>query len=209
MMKRALILANGDPPNKRLLQRYTRAYTFIVCADGGANIAMKLGLTPNVIIGDLDSIHPKTLRYFRNVKIKKLPNQNSTDLEKAFAYAIRNQYNDIVVLGVTGGRIDHEAGNISALAKFSRRVKIKFIDEHGELVYINRGKKFHLPLDTTISLIPLSHCAGIVTSGLKWNLKNESLRLGLRESTSNIVVDSPVSIKVRTGDLLLFIVNSH
>jgi thiamine pyrophosphokinase len=209
MMKQALILANGDPPNKRLLQRYTHEYSFIVCADGGANIAMKLGSTPNIIIGDLDSIHPKTLRYFHNVKIKKLPDQNSTDLEKAFAYAIRNRYNDIIVLGGTGGRIDHEAGNLSALAKFSRRAKIKFIDEHGELVYINREQQFHLPLNTIISLIPLSHCTGIVTSGLKWNLKNESLRLGFRDSTSNIIVASPVTIKVRTGDLLAFIVNSH
>lgn len=209
MMKRALILANGDPPNKRLLRKYMHTHEVIICADGGANTAMKFGLTPNVIIGDLDSIHPKTLRYFHNVKIKKLADQNSTDLEKAFAYVIQKRFDDIVVLGATGGRIDHEAGNLSALAKFSRRASIKFIDEHGELAYINREQKFHLPLDTTISLIPLSHCAGIVTAGLKWNLNNESLRLGLRESTSNVVVTSPVSIKVRTGDLLVFIVNSH
>jgi thiamine pyrophosphokinase len=57
---------------------------------------------------------------------------------------------------------------------------------------------------TTISLIPISRCEGIVTRGLKWELRNGFLELGVREGTSNVVQSSPVLIQVRRGTLLLY-----
>ena len=206
-MKRALILANGNPPSKRLFQKYLASADWFICADGGANTAARFGCPPNLIIGDLDSVKIETLVNFRKSEVKKLKDQNSTDLEKALTAAIRKKCTEIVVLGATGGRLDHAIGNLSALAKFSSKTTLKFIDDIGEFIPIGRKLNFTLPIGTSISLLPLSRCSAIVTTGLKWNLNNESLQLGIRESTSNIVTSSHVSIKVRSGDLIAFVMN--
>ena len=90
-MKRALILANGKPPSKRLFQKYLASADWFICADGGANTAARFGYAPDLIIGDLDSIKKETLSVFNNVNVKKLKDQNSTDLEKALTAAIRKK----------------------------------------------------------------------------------------------------------------------
>jgi thiamine pyrophosphokinase len=207
-MKRALILANGKPPSKKLFKKYLPSADVFICADGGANTAARLKSKPHLIIGDLDSVSKETLHKFRDVEVKHLKGQNSTDLEKALAAAIRKRCSDIIVLGATGGRLDHAIGNISALSKYSRQAIIKFIDDSGELIPIIHALNLDVPIGTTISLLPISRCSGIVTKGLKWNLKNNSLQLGIRESTSNIVISSQVTIKVKRGNLIAFIIHN-
>jgi len=206
-MKRALILANGKPPSKRLFHKVLSSSEYFICADGGANSAARFGSTPHLIIGDFDSVRKETLRVFSKVEQQKLKDQNSTDLEKALTAAKRKKYTEIVVLGATGGRLDHAIGNLSALVKFSRKTTIKFVDDTGEFIPVGHALEITLPVGTSISLLPLSRCTGIVTTGLKWNLNNESLQLGIRESTSNSVVSSHVNIKVRSGDLIAFVMN--
>jgi thiamine pyrophosphokinase len=207
-MKRALILANGKPPGKRLLKRFLSSADLFICADGGANTAARYSCLPHLIIGDMDSIQEETLEVFADVKVKKLNDQNSTDLEKALTAALEQKCTEIVVLGATGGRLDHAIGNLSALGKFSCKASIKFVDGSGEYFPAGRLLKLHNHAGTTISLLPLSRCSGITTTGLQWNLKNESLEFGVRESTSNCVISSPVSIKVRTGSLIVFLLRS-
>ena len=207
-MSRALILANGKPPSKRLFHKYLASADWFICADGGANTAARFGCAPDLIIGDLDSTKKKTLAIFSNVNVKKLKDQNSTDLEKALTAAVQKKCKKIVVLGATGGRFDHAIGNMSALAKFSRKAHIIFIDNMGEFVTINHSLEFACPIGTIISLLPLSRCSGIVTKGLKWNLKNEPLELGVRESTSNVIVSSPATVKVKKGTLIAFVENN-
>ncbi len=204
-IKRALILANGKPPGKRLFKQYLSQSDLFICADGGANTAVNFDVSPDLIIGDFDSVQNKTIRIFNKAKLQKLKGQNSTDLEKALTAAIRRKCNEIVVLGATGGRLDHAMGNLSALAKFSHKAAVKFVDDTGEFIYAGRKIILSAAVGTNISLLPLSRCSGIVTSGLKWDLKNEALQLGVRESTSNVAVSSQVNIKVRSGDLIIYI----
>jgi thiamine pyrophosphokinase len=204
-MKRALILANGKPPSKRLFEKIFALSDWFICADGGANTAARFDCPPDLIIGDLDSIENETLAVFSNVDIKQLKDQNSTDLEKALTAAIRKKCKEIVVVGATGERLDHAIGSLSALVKFSSKAHITFIDDMGTFIAVNHAIELNLPAGTIISILPLSRCSGIVTNGLKWNLENESLELGIRESTSNVIVSSPVHIKVKKGNLVVFI----
>jgi len=208
-MNRALILANGKSPSKRLFQKILVSADLFICADGGANTAARFGCTPDLIIGDFDSIKKKTIEHFSNVDMKRLQDQNSTDLEKALTAALQKKCKEIVVLGATGGRLDHALGNLSALIKFSGKVHIIFIDNTGKFIAVHQSIEFCFPVGTIISLLPLSRCSGIVTKGLKWNLKNELLELGVRESTSNVVVSSPVNINVRKGNLIIFVATNN
>ncbi len=204
MSTSALIFANGQPPSKNLLRRLLPDASFLVCADGGANAAAKYGVKPQAIIGDLDSITVHALKKFHNAEIHKVVDDYSTDLEKTLAWVTNKGFHTITVAGATGGRLDHFIGNLSAMVKFSGKANITFIDDTGEWIYIDRSKELHIPVGSTVSLIPLSHCDGIVTSGLRWNLNFESLELGVRDATSNIVDGSPVHISVAKGNLILF-----
>ena len=208
-MKRTLILANGKPPGKRLFRTYLSSSDIFICADGGANSALRFGATPHLIIGDLDSIQKETLRAFKNTQTIKLNSQNSTDLEKALAAAIRKHSTHITVLGATGRRIDHAIGNLSALVKFSPRAIITFVDETCELIPVGRSLNLNIPVGTTVSLLPISRCEGIFTHGLRWNLKNEPLELGIRDSTSNLVISPSITMKVRKGDLIVCVVKKE
>lgn len=204
MSSTAVILANGAPPKKTLLRKALEDAPVFVCADGGANTAAHMGFRPDLIIGDLDSIKSATVRKFRSVTTRRIADQNSTDLEKALAWVIRKGFSEITVFGATGGRVDHLAGNLSALGKYSRKARIRFVDNGGVLSAVGSELTFDAPSGTVVSLIPLSRCEGVVTKGLRWELQNAVLELGIRDSTSNVVQSGPVTVRVRRGTLLLY-----
>jgi thiamine pyrophosphokinase len=204
MNSSALILANGEPPTKKLMKRLLAGSSLFVCADGGANTAARYGLKPSAIIGDLDSTTAHALKSLRKVEIHRVVDDFSTDLEKTLSWVIDKGFQTITVAGSAGGRLDHFIGNLSALVKFSNRATITFVDDSGEWIFIDRSKNLDLSVGATVSLIPLSHCDGIVTKGLRWNLNFEALELGVRDGTSNLVVESPIHISVAKGNLILF-----
>lgn len=204
MAKRALVIANGEPPKKQSLQSLARAANLVICADGGANVALKAGIVPDAIVGDLDSIHAEALVKFHKVPTHEDRDDETTDLEKAILWAIKAKFDHITVVGATGKRMDHSVGNLGVLAKYYPDAIIRFVDDEGEISYIGRELTFDAKKGQVISLIPLSRCEGIVTRGLRYALEGEALELGVREGTSNVVENSPVSIKVKKGHLLLF-----
>jgi thiamine pyrophosphokinase len=204
MNNNAIILANGEPPTKKLMKRLLAGSSLFVCADGGANTAARYGLKPSAIVGDLDSTTAHALKSLRKAEIHKVVDDYSTDLEKTLSWVIEKGFQTITVAGATGGRLDHFLGNLSALVKFSNRAAITFIDDSGEWIFVDRSKNLGLPVGTAVSLIPATHCDGIVTKGLRWNLNFEALELGVRDGTSNLVVESPIHISVAKGNLILF-----
>ena len=203
--KKAVIICNGKVLTRASIAPLLRDKPLIVCADGGANKARRLGITPDIIIGDLDSITSSTKKYFSRVPSIQLGSQNSTDLEKALDYLLKLGIQHADVLGATGGRPDHMLSNFSILKKYRKRISLRFIDPYGTLQIIEGTSKLDLAIGSLISLIPLGRCDGITTTGLKYPLSNETLELGVREGTSNEVIAPPVSIKVKKGCLLIFI----
>lgn len=204
MTKRALIIANGEPPKKSLLQALVKEVQLVVCADGGANTALKLGVTPHAIVGDMDSIHTETFVKFHKVPGYEDSDQESTDLEKAIAWTIKQKFDHITVTGGLGKRIDHTVSNLGLIPKFFPDAVIRIVDDIGELSLVGSGVEFDAKVGTTISLIPLGRCEGITTVGLRYPLSDDYLEPGLRDGTSNVVVSSPVIIRVKKGNLLLF-----
>jgi thiamine pyrophosphokinase len=207
--RKALVICNGEVLSKKAIAPLLREMPLIVCADGGANKARKLGVRPDVIIGDLDSISPGTRKFFSNVTTIQVESQYSTDLEKALDYLVIHRYQSAVVVGAMGGRPDHSLSNLSILKKYQKRIRLLFSDSSCDLQIIDRRITFASEIGSVISLLPLGRCEGITTAGLEFPLHNESLELGVREGTSNIVVSSPVKISVKKGSLLLFVVKPN
>jgi len=200
----ALLIANGQLPPRKLVRSLARSAHLIVCADGGANHARRMNLRPDIILGDLDSLSPSTKIAFKNVPLLHIPSQESTDLEKAIRYCLKQHHKSIVVIGASGGRIDHTMGALGIFKKFRSRATITVIDRVGTLMLVRRQIRLSTSVGQHLSLIPLEKCSGITTRNLKYALKNESLELGVREGTSNEATADTVTISVRRGTLLVY-----
>ena len=203
-MKKVLILCNGKPPSEELLLKYRANAGYFIAADGGGNIARQFDVEPDVVIGDLDSFEESDNDSF---DIIFEPDQYSNDLEKALELALEEQATHVHVLGATGYRLDHTLKNLSVLKQFHNQFRdIRFADNFGEMQLLESSFTQQIEVGTTLSLFPLSGTvSGIRTEGLKYPLTNESLENGVRDGSSNEVVDNPVKITHEQGDLLLFI----
>jgi thiamine pyrophosphokinase len=205
---KALVICNGDVLSKAKIAPLLREKPFIICADGGANKARLLGIRPHAIIGDLDSISSRTRKHFSRVETIHIAVQESTDLEKALDFLLKLLIPSATVVGATGGRPDHSLANLSILKKYHKRIRLLFSDPYCDIRIIDNKIVFKAIVGSVISLMPLDRCEGIQTIGLKYSLNNESLELGEREGTSNVVTSSPVQITVKKGCLLLFVVKN-
>jgi thiamine pyrophosphokinase len=206
---KALVICNGVVLSKAKIALLLREKPFIICADGGANKARLLGIRPHAIIGDLDSISSRTRKHFSSVETIHIADQESTDLEKALDFLLKLLIPSATVVGATGGRPDHSLANLSILKKYHKRIRLLFSDPFCDIRIIDSKIVFEAIVGSLISLMPLDRCEGIQTIGLKYPLSNESLELGEREGTSNIVISSPVKITVKKGCLLLFVVKNQ
>ena len=128
-MKKCIILANGKPPAKKIISFLIgNGYSTLYCADGGANAARRMNLIPNYIIGDLDSIQTATLRFYKDqTQVIKIKRQNDTDVEKCLKNAIKKGFDEAILTGVTGDRLDHTFCNLGIVHKYFDQLKIKII----------------------------------------------------------------------------------
>lgn len=208
-MKKCLIIANGKPPAKSVVMSFIKnGYSTIICADGGANSAKKIGVTPNFIVGDLDSIFESTLKYFRGKsKTIKYKRQNDTDVEKSLKFVINKKFNEVILLGVTGDRLDHTICNLGIVLKFFDKIRISLVSEKSFLIPINRTTYFKSRVGETISLYAFDNKTKITTTGLKYKLINTALPFGVKESTSNVAIQNNIKIKVTGG--IVFVIRDY
>jgi thiamine pyrophosphokinase len=211
-----LIFANGeilDLEEDDWALPYFESATVIIAADGGARHLEAMQRTPDLVIGDLDSIDALVLGKWLNAGIRVIQykaEKDETDLELAVKYAAELYTDQIVIFGGFGGRIDQSLGNILLLthpALVGRQ--IKFADRYQEAFLIKQYADLKGAPGDIISLIPLKESVQISrTTGLKWQLDDESLELGLTRGISNVMISNEASIVIRSG-LLLCIHISH
>lgn len=205
-MKKAIILANGDAPTKGQIKYLQKVgYTKIICADGGANSAKKLNIIPDLIIGDLDSITKINKKYFSNkCEIIQVKRQNDTDVEKALKYLIKKKYDEVVLLGATGDRLDHSICNLGIVLKFFDKIKVSVLHEKSFLRAYTNKVELETRINETISLYGFDSKTKIKSKGLKYPLKNITLPFGKKESTSNVAISNTVSLKISNG--IIFVI---
>jgi thiamine pyrophosphokinase len=205
--KSILVFANGSIPGNDLLKSYLGSADMIVCADGGANKVIDLGIKPDVIVGDLDSVSKRTLESLEEVTIVRRPEQDSTDLQKTLEYIESKVAGDktIYVFGATGERVDHLLGNISLLRRFYGKLDIELVDTSCSIRYFEKDSTLSGTPGQIVSLFALHGSAGgVSTKGLKFNLEDESLEQGTR-GISNELAGPTVHITVREGGLIVII----
>src|SRR5574340_972093 len=120
------IIAGGPVGDKDFLKAQAAALAPVamICADGGARHLGALGLTPDVIIGDMDSLSPDLLRRFEeggSRGVRHPRDKRETDTQLALEYALQLKPDEIMIFGALGGRIDHTLANISLLAQAAKK----------------------------------------------------------------------------------------
>lgn len=203
---KAVIFANGTIDNS---DSAISGNDLIIAADGGTQHCLSLGITPDVVIGDLDSLTADNINELQiaNVEIIRYPaKKDQTDLELALKLAIDRGADEIVVFGAMGGRWDMSIANILLPAEQNlSNATIRIIDGRHEIMLLRAGKEmiFHGKKGDIFSLIPLGRDAlGITTIGLEYPLKDDLLRLGSSRGISNLFIENSATVSLKQGLLL-------
>jgi thiamine pyrophosphokinase len=201
----ALIIANGASCSSELLGQLLEWSPIVIVLDNAIDRVLQLDIKVDVLLGDFDTINPEIYKEKQYpLEIVHTPNQDKTDLEKAFDYLIEKNHKAVNVIWATGKRADHTITNITTLANYRNKLKIVILDDHSKIFLLpNKFEKWYTK-STPISLIPIGKVEEIVTQNLKYPLTNETLTLGYRTGSSNEVLqDGIVTIQYKSGDLLL------
>lgn len=202
----ALIIANGEACQRELLDQLLEWSPVVVVLDNAIYRVLELGIKVDIWLGDFDDSHDFDMIREKQypVKIVDTPDQNKTDLEKAIEYLIENGFAGANIVWATGRRADHSITNMTNLVKYKDLIRLVMIDDYSKIFPVCQSFEKWYAEGTNISLIPVGEAHGVVTSGLQYSLNNESLKLGYRTGSSNIVpADGFVKISVESGDLLI------
>jgi thiamine pyrophosphokinase len=207
-MSRIVIFANGFMPGLEPVRDLLREDVFLIGVDGGARHIMALGLIPNFVIGDLDSLTEDELYELgsADVRVDQYPaNKDETDLELAIQYALQLNFSSIIVVAALGGRTDQTIGNISLLTDLIvSNVDIRFDDGVEELFFCQNQSQVQGRIGDVVSLIPWNgDVSGVVTTGLKWTLRSETLFSYKTRGISNEMIDETAAIQIKSGLLLI------
>lgn len=206
---RIVILLGGAPPPEERLRAEAARGRALVCADGGYKVAMSCGLSPDLVVGDLDSMPAWAREKLPEGAVHRDPSPDDNDLEKAVRQALRRwgPEAELVLLGAGGdrGRADHSIANLGVLLAEPHR-RIQQVDGEGRLVALRQGKlTIEDAVGATVSVLPWSlHGAVVSEVGLHFPLDEERLLLGGR-GLSNEVGDETAVVEVHEGVSLIWI----
>jgi len=207
---RAIVVANGelDDPARLKARLVDLGEARVIAADGGLHNCRKLGLQPETVIGDLDSIGPAEVLQLQKAGVQLLrrpPQKDETDLELALFRALELGIAQVVVVGALGGRLDMSLANLFLLAhpRLSElEIRLWSGNQTAWLLRPPGGEVGGRPGDS-LSLIPIGgEATGVVTEGLEYPLRGESLQLGVPRGVSNVLTGSTAQVQLQTGLLL-------
>jgi thiamine pyrophosphokinase len=202
----ALIIANGESCSFELMGELLEWSPLVVVLDSAIHRVLELNIKVDVLLGDFDrNFDAEKIREQQYpIEIVHTPDQDKTDLEKAFDYLIGRGFPAANVVWATGRRADHTITNITNIVRFRGQLKIVIIDDYSKVFLLPKTYEKWYPKGTPISLIPIGKVDKIATKNLKYPLDNESLMMGYRTGSSNEVAeDGMVKITHQEGDLLM------
>jgi thiamine pyrophosphokinase len=202
---KVLILANGAPPSQALLHRLAAAHDLFIATDGAIHQAALLGVTPDIVSGDFDSVRLDEARAaFPQAQFIATPDQDQADLEKALGVARQHGANRVTIVGAAGGRIDHLLGNFSLLLRYHTQWNLSIMDDGSEVRALSGTDEtpgeWKIPTQPNdlISLISLDGLAHVTVAEVRWPLADFPLPVGTL-GISNRAAGEAVTVQVRGG----------
>lgn len=206
-----LLVIGGSAPSPRCLSHIS-PFELVICADSGVDHARLLGLKPDHVLGDMDSISDDSRAWAASLDAHFVVadrDKDQTDTELALAAIATMRPRALTVLWGGGDRIDHVLGVMAAVVapplSALDRIDLWIANDLIHVLHGPRTIDLDSPIGTTVSLVPLAGpVAGVTTAGLQWDLNDETLRTDQARGVSNVIVDS-ARIDIRTGVLAAII----
>lgn len=211
-MRMAIVLG-GHRPTISVMQRELSGCDWVICADRGADWAMDAGVVPNLMMGDMDSVHPMTLERLQRLQVPQLRSpvhKDETDGQLAVDEAIAHGSDEVVLLGAFGGRYDHTLSTYMLLRRLAEAgVKAWACGNGGRVEALGPGKELELKgrAGETFSVMPFSD--GMVVEyirGAEYPLEGDvPMPMTLPLGVSNVLAEESARIRLRSGWGLVFI----
>ncbi len=213
LSKRVVIIAHGDLKDLSFYQNLIRDNDLILCVNGGTGHALALGLKPDLVIGDLDSLRVtdrEKIDQFKTQLIRHPSEKDKSDLELALDHAVSLQPSEILIIGALGGaRFEHAFINVLLLdIPLRKSIPARIIEERQEILMARKEAVLSGAEGDYLSLFALTEeVCGIITVGLKYPLNNESLFYASSRGLSNELTAPQVKVSFQSG--LLLAVKTH
>lgn len=205
---RAYIISAGNMKDIAFYKRIQmKEEDLILCADGGYDHAKLMNVVPHAVIGDMDSLKSKIPEHIKVVPYP--PEKDKTDTHLCVDYAIEQGADEIILLGALGGRVDHMLANIVLLRYIYEQGAEGMIINHDCRVSVCGGRtEIQRLWGKHISLIPVTDTAeGVTTEGMKYALREATLRQADTIGISNEFTGSTAVVTVRKGLLCVICEN--
>lgn len=192
-------LLGAAPICEAILRESLELAPVLVAADGAARAAIKAGLLPEAVIGDLDSLDPLTRAAIPPDRLHMISEQETTDFDKAIRHIAAPL---ILAVGFTGMRLDHELAVYNALVRNPDRAVI-VIGEYDICCHLPSNLTLALEVESRLSLFPMAEVTGR-SVGLFWPIDGLTLAPWGRVATSNRVT-GPVRLDMDGPGMLLIL----
>jgi thiamine pyrophosphokinase len=201
-----MIALHGDRSDIAELPRWAAGANSVLAADGGAAYLIEAGIVPDVVIGDMDGLRENVRSAIPADRIHLQRGQDTTDCQKALAFAESNLAADnIVVWGAEGSRLDHTLSALASSIAIKASVRYAFSTSIAHIVRGGDEWNCAVPLNCLISLIPLLPSQIGSATGLRWPVEGLSLSPGIRDGISNLSTQTQVSVLVDDGCVAAFV----
>ncbi|MFT9077186.1 thiamine diphosphokinase [Ethanoligenens sp.] len=204
-MNRCLLIAAGPMRDIPALQKRVLPDDFILCADGGADNARLLGVRPQLVLGDLDSVRQLPA----GIPTERFPpEKDDTDTMLALKRALEMGYRSFLLLGAWGGRPDHAYANLCALLYLAAHGAAGMIADGDTEIYMVKDGALQLPkrAEYYVSVFPFDGPAeGVTETGMQYGLDNAYLQTADPIGVSNAFLEEQAVISVKRGTLLIFL----
>ena len=210
-MKRVVFVICGGPIGDLAFlqtERERHRPVGLICADGGARYIHALGLTPDLIVGDMDSLNGELQRDFvmKGSRIIRYPEvKDETDSQLALEMAFMMMPDEIRIYGAFGARIDHTLANLTLLtAAADRGIETCLVDQWCEIFLIRQKAAVEGEIGQTVSLLAFgADVTGVTLEGFEYPLRNATITLARPIGVSNRLTSAQGVISVESGNLLV------
>lgn len=196
------IVGNGETPQGEIPLLFLQHARFIVCCDGALEKLLRIGIQPNVVIGDCDSISEEQRIKFKDIIIED-QNEEYNDLQKALKYCLRQQFGPVAVLGASGLRDDHQLANLSILNMYSETMDLIMVSNYGIFTFIDKDTTFASVSGQEVSVFSFDGQAIFSFEGLRYPVQDRRFTQ-LWEGSLNKATSEHFTVKISGGRGVVF-----
>ncbi len=201
-VNRCVIIAAGEMESDFDARSVIDDDAFIICADGGYDTALSLGVTPHLFVGDMDSVlsPPDGVQ-----QVLSPAEKDDTDTMLAVKIAIKRGYRHITILAGLGGRLDHTIANLQTLLYCAKNGVYAVLAGKRNSAFVIKDEVVTVPArEGFVSVFSLTErCEGVTLKGLRYPLCDALVTNSFPIGVSNEFCEPVAEISVRTGCLLV------